>query len=112
MTSQVNGDYDCKKERMKKYLKQVNNQVSDLKVKFFQIPRKENENVDHHAKAASAEHMLIPSKVLSFIQISPLIDGISVQEIGSGNCWTTPITSYLKDGVLPNDKEAARKLKV
>ena len=24
----------------------------------------------------------------------------------------TPITSYLKDGVLPDDKEAARKLKV
>ena len=24
----------------------------------------------------------------------------------------TPIASYLKDGVLPNDKEAARKLKV
>ena len=24
----------------------------------------------------------------------------------------TPIASYLKDGVLPDDKEAARKLKV
>ena len=24
----------------------------------------------------------------------------------------TPITSYLKDGVLPDDKEVARKLKV
>ena len=24
----------------------------------------------------------------------------------------TPIASYVKDGVLPNDKEAARKLKV
>ena len=56
--------------------------------------------------------MLIPSQVLSYIQISPLIDGISVQEIGFGNYWMTPITSCLKDSVLPNDKEAARKLKV
>jgi len=56
--------------------------------------------------------MLIPNQVLSFVQISPLIDNISVQEIGSKSYWTTPITSYLKDGVLPDDKEAARKLKV
>ena len=81
-------------------------------MKYFQIPREQNENADCLAKAASAKHMLILSQVLSFVQISPLINGISVQEIGSGNYWTTPITSYLKDGVLPNDKEAARKLKV
>ena len=56
--------------------------------------------------------MLIPNQVLSFIQISPLIDSISVHEIGSENDWRTPITFYLKDGVLPNGKEAARKLKV
>ena len=56
--------------------------------------------------------MLIPSQVLSFIQISSLIDDTSVQEIGSKNYWTTLIASYLKEGVLPNDKEVARKLKV
>ena len=56
--------------------------------------------------------MLIPSQVLSFVQISPLIDNISVQEIGSGSYWMTPITSYQKNGVLPDDKEATRKLKV
>ena len=42
----------------------------------------------------------------------PLIDGIIVQEVGSKNRWTVPITSYLKDEVLPDGKEAARKLKV
>ena len=56
--------------------------------------------------------MLIPGQVLSFVQISSLIDDNSVQEIGSENYWTTPIASYLKDSVLPDDKEAARKLKV
>ena len=56
--------------------------------------------------------MLIPSQVLSFIQLFSLIDSINVHEIGSESDWTMPITSYLKDGVLPNDKEAARKLKV
>ena len=83
--SQVNNDYECKNKWMKKYLEQVKDQVNELQVEFVQIPREENENADHLAKAASAEHMLVPSQVLSFVQISPLVDGISVQEIGPGN---------------------------
>ena len=78
VTSQVNGDYECKGERMKKYLEQVRKGVGDLQAKFVQIPREENEQVDCLAKATSAEHMLIPNKVLSFVQFSPLIDGIGV----------------------------------
>ena len=90
---------------MKRYLKQVKDQVNDLQVKFVQILREENEHANHLAKAASAKHMLISCQVLSFVQISPLIDGISVQEIGSENYWTTSITFYLKDGVLLDGKE-------
>ena len=86
--------------------------VDDLQANLVLIPREENEQVDRLAKAASAEHMLIPNKVLSFVQLSPLIDGIDVQEIGSENNWTTPIVSYLKDGTLPDGKDAARKLRV
>ena len=56
--------------------------------------------------------MVIPGNVLSFIQLSPLIDLSNVQEICSDSRWTTPLVSYLKDGVLPDEKEAARKLKV
>ena len=72
----------------------------------------ENEHADRLVKAALAEYMLIPGQLLSFIQISPLIDNTSIQEIGSENYWMTLITSYLKDSVLPDDKETARKLKV
>ena len=86
--------------------------VDDLQANLVLIPRKENEQVDRLAKAASAEHMLIPNKVLSFVQLSPLIDGIDVQEIGSENNWTTPIVSYLKESMLPDGKDAATKLRV
>ena len=85
--------------------------VDDLQANLVLIPREENEQADRLAKAASAEHVLIPNKVLSFVQLSPLIDGIDVQEIGSENNWTTPIFSYLKDGTLPDGKDAARKLR-
>ena len=57
ITSQINGDYKCRNERMKKYLEEVKNRISSLEVKFIQIPREENECADRFAKAASAEFM-------------------------------------------------------
>ena len=56
--------------------------------------------------------MITHGNVLSFVQLSPLIDLSDVQEIGFESNWTTTIASYLKDDILPNEKEAARKLKV
>ncbi|XP_075633359.1 uncharacterized protein LOC142605807 [Castanea sativa] len=97
---------------MKTYLEQAKKRVNELQVKIVQIPRGENEQANYLSKAASAEYMITPDKVLSFIQLSPLIDVIDVQEIGSKSNWTTPLISYLKDGTLPDGKEAARKLKV
>ena len=43
VTSQINGGYECKNERMKRYLEEVKNQISSLEVRFVQIPRGENE---------------------------------------------------------------------
>ena len=97
---------------MNKYLEQVKDRISSLQVKFVQIPREENKHADSLAKAASIEHIPILDQVLSFVQISLLIDGTNVQEIGSENCWTTPIASYLKNDMLLDGKEATRKLKV
>ena len=79
ITSQVNGDYECKGERMKKYLEQVRKRVeNDLQAKFVQIAREKNEQTNHLAKAALTKHMLISNKVLSFVQLLPLIDGMVV----------------------------------
>ena len=55
--------------------KETNGRVSDQVV---QISREENKQVDRLAKAASVEYMIIPSKVLSFVQLLPLIDGVGV----------------------------------
>ena len=76
-----------------KYLEQARRMVDNLQARIIQILRGENEQADRLAKATSAEHMVIPNKVLSFTQYSPLIDLIDVQEIGSENNWTTPLVS-------------------
>ena len=71
VTSQVNSDYECKGERMKKYLEQVRKQRDKFQAKFAQISREKNDQADRLAKAASAEHMLIPSKV--FLLFNPYL---------------------------------------
>ena len=83
ITNQVNGDYECKGERMKRYLDQVKRRVDDLQAKIVQFPRGENEQADRLSKAASAEHMITHGNVLSFVQLSPLINSGNVQEKGS-----------------------------
>ena len=45
ITNQVNGDYECKGERMKKYLDQVKARMDDLEAKIFQIPRGTSEPI-------------------------------------------------------------------
>ena len=67
IANQVNDDYECKGERMKEYLEQVKKRVDDLQAKIVQIPRGENEQANRLAKAATAEHMIIPNKVRSFV---------------------------------------------
>ena len=113
VTSQVNDSYECKNERMRRYLDEVKGRISSLQIKFVQIPREENECADRLAKAASAKRMLVPNQVLSFVQTSPLIDsGMNMHEVNSKSNWTTPLISYLKNGMLPDRKDAAKKLKV
>ena len=52
-------------------------------------------------------------QVLSFVQTSSLInDGAQMQEIDVEENWTTTLIAYLRSGILPDGKDAARKLKV
>ena len=76
---------------MKRYLEEVRNRISSLEVRFVQIPREENECADHLAKVALAEFMFVLEQVLSFVQVSSLIDDeTNVQEVDPKSNWTTP----------------------
>ena len=113
ITSQINGDYECRNERMKKYLEEVKNQIDSDEVRFVQISREENECVDRLVKATSTEFMIALKQVLSFVQVSLLIDDeANVQEINSKENWTTPLTAYLRSGTLLDGKDITWKLKV
>ena len=113
ITSQINGDYECRNERMKKYLEEVKSQISGLEVKFVQIPREENECADRLAKTAFTEFMNASEQVLSFVQTSSLIDDrAQMQKIAVKENWTTLLIAYLQSSTLPDGKDVARRLKV
>ncbi|XP_065620259.1 uncharacterized protein LOC136063576 [Quercus suber] len=113
IVSQISGAYEYRGEKMKKYLEEVRRRIDSLQVTFVQIPREENECADQLAKAAFAVSMTTPDRVLSFIQNSSIINGeTEVQEVNPEYDWTTPLMAYLKEGTLPDNKDAARKLKV
>ena len=98
---------------MKKYLEVVKGQIDSLQIRFIQIPWEENECADQLAKATSLEHMHVPNQVLSFIQLCSVInEGTNVQELGFESNWTMPLASYLRNDMLLDGKDTARKLKV
>ncbi|XP_050289994.1 uncharacterized protein LOC126728170 [Quercus robur] len=107
---QVNGIYEAKEERMRKYHSRVMRLMKRFEeADFVQIPREENMEADTIAKEASTNESM---DEFDEIQYMPSIDILEVQQVESRGNWMTPIVSYLKDGRLPEEKDEARKLRV
>ena len=89
---QVNGIYEAKEDRMKKYLKKVVRLVKKFKkADFIQIPREKNMEADILAKEASASET---GDELDAVQYMPIIDLPEMLQIEGDENWITPIVSY------------------
>ena len=107
---QVNGTYEAKEGRMKKYFEKVLLLVKKFKeANFVQIPREENVEADALVKEASATGAMDEFDEVQYVRS---IDLLEVQQIEDRKNWMTPIISYLKEGKLPEWKDEARKLRV
>ena len=107
---QINGTYEAKEGRMKKYLEKMLRLVKKFKeANFVQIPREENVEADTLAKEASVTGA---TDEFDEVQYIPSIDLPEVQQIENEENWMTPIVSYLKDEKLSKGKDEARKLRV
>ena len=107
---QVNGTCETKEERMKKYLEKVLHLVKKFKeANLVQIPREENMEADALTKEASANQ---PMDEFDEVQYLPSIDIPEVLQVQNEGSWMALIISYLKDGILLEGKDEARKLRV
>nr|XP_023895777.1 uncharacterized protein LOC112007641 [Quercus suber] len=107
---QVNGVFEAKEERMRKYLDRVMRIMKKFEeVSFVQVSREENMEADALAREASAKEA---TDELDEIQYMPSVDIPVILQVGDKGNWMTPIVSYLKDGQLPEERDEARKLRV
>ncbi|XP_077221941.1 uncharacterized protein LOC143855753 [Tasmannia lanceolata] len=110
VVEQVNGAYEAKGLRMKRYLQKVKEKLKGMgEVEILQVPRGMNNRADALSKMDSEETHDFGT-VLTEILLHPRINEVQVLEIPPRLNWMDPIMRYLKDGILPEDKLEARRL--
>ena len=79
---------------------------------LIQIPREQNSRADILARMAAVADPKMPKSVPLEVKTSPSIEqNLEVMQIEQKNSWRDPITSYIRDRVLPLDKLRARKIR-
>ncbi|GKA37844.1 hypothetical protein Tco_0724409, partial [Tanacetum coccineum] len=78
------------------------------------VPRSQNKKADALSKIASTSFAHLSKQVLVEVLQEKSIQEKEVVAVveEEGSTWITPITEYLKDGVLPDDKKEASKLRI
>uniref|UniRef100_A0A2N9G674 Uncharacterized protein n=1 Tax=Fagus sylvatica TaxID=28930 RepID=A0A2N9G674_FAGSY len=110
VASQINGEYMARDERMSAYLLKVQTAMTDFEtVRVEQIGR----NLNNHADALATLASVLSADFKRFIPIetltTPSIDQPAnyINTITVGPCWMDPYVTYLKEGVLPEQKKEA-----
>ncbi|KAL0421268.1 UNVERIFIED_CONTAM: hypothetical protein Slati_3149700 [Sesamum latifolium] len=111
VVKQVEGTYEAKKENMIQYLQQI----ADLKTKFhhfqiIQIPREENAKADSLSKLASSLEDC-RTRHITIHYLPEARTPLAIQPITTGEDWRTPIIKWIEEGLLPENRWEAARLK-
>ncbi|KAL0415763.1 UNVERIFIED_CONTAM: Ribonuclease HI [Sesamum latifolium] len=111
IVKQVEGAYEAKEENMIQYLQQI----TDLKAKFhhfqiIQIPREENAKADSLSKLASSLEDC-RTRHITMHYLPEARTPLAVQPITTGEDWRTPIIKWIDEGLLPENRWEAARLK-
>ncbi|XP_059650748.1 uncharacterized protein LOC132296579 [Cornus florida] len=116
IAGQVRAEYEAKHEKMKAYLRKV----EELKNHFtrfsvHQIPREKNANADALARLATALDPEVNRAIpLEYLDKPSTLQEVQkeVQQLVLNMGWAEPIIKYFKEGELPKDINEARKVKI
>ncbi|KAL0453661.1 UNVERIFIED_CONTAM: hypothetical protein Slati_1344200 [Sesamum latifolium] len=108
IVNQIEGTFDAKEESMIQYLQQIKElRTSFDQFQIIQIPREENVKADCLSKLASALEDCRTSRIT--IQYLPEARSLlAVQPITTRVDWRTPITKWIEEGNISNDRWEAR----
>ncbi|GKA35863.1 reverse transcriptase domain-containing protein [Tanacetum coccineum] len=113
VASQVEGSYEAKGERMKKYREKVLELAGAFnRDRITHIPRAENRKADALSKLAAVQFDHLSKEVLVEVLNERSVEAQKVNTVveEEGPTWMTPIRNYLEKGILPEDPIDARTL--
>ncbi|GJW48062.1 reverse transcriptase domain-containing protein [Tanacetum coccineum] len=112
VTNHVKGTNEAHDESMKQYLAKVLHlQESFKSFSITQFPRSRNKRADSLSKLASSSFAHLTKKVLVEVIMCRSTEAATINVVTEMEVtWMNPIVNYLKDGKLPDDPIAARKI--
>ncbi|XP_059658480.1 uncharacterized protein LOC132304778 [Cornus florida] len=116
---QVTGEYRTKDETMEAYRSAVMHKARSFdQIKFIPLPSEHNEDADRLACSASSSGgtlaRVIPIGVLcqpSILQEPSSSDPWQMNVIPYEPSWIDPIIAYIRDGVLPEQRDKVRRIR-
>ncbi|XP_073119533.1 uncharacterized protein [Henckelia pumila] len=107
---QVNGSYEVKSEKLKEYMKAIEEARGLFdEVMFEQIPRESNEKADVLAKMASSLHNWKNREVVVQVELTPSTELTPLAPEESD--WRKELLEYMEKDELPKDPKKAYWLK-
>ncbi|XP_071920730.1 uncharacterized protein [Coffea arabica] len=108
---QILGEYETREEVMHRYLSKVLQLVAHFEsFEIQRIPRSQNRRADALSRLAFISFADLNKTVLVEVLAEPGYEGDVVYPIYPGDTWMGPLTRFLSQGELPEDRAEARKL--
>ncbi|KAL2238323.1 UNVERIFIED_CONTAM: Retrovirus-related Pol polyprotein from transposon [Sesamum indicum] len=110
---QIEGTYETREKTMTAYKEIAQQWMKKFdRCSVLQVPRAENDKADALSKFGAAMDGIGDRKITALVRARPSIaDGKEVQMVAEPESWKDEIAKYLKDGTLPLDPIAAKRIK-
>ncbi|XP_076950871.1 uncharacterized protein LOC143623986 [Bidens hawaiensis] len=113
IAGQINGNYEAKNGIMASYLSQAKDLIRQFSsFNIIHIKRSENKSADALSKLALTNFEYFTKDIRVEVLDHPSVSQNQVLVIQTGiESWMTPMNTYLSSGVIPAEKDEARKIK-
>ena len=115
MVRQVNGKFEAREPRMQEYLDKVRHAQSCFKsFTLTQILRGQNSHVELLAMLATSLGSNLPRVIIVEDLVTPSYDNqllIRIHSIQVRLSWMDPLVSFIKEGLLLEDKGEVKKIR-
>ena len=115
VVGQVNGELEAKDERMQEYLVQVKRlQARFNYFSLMHVSRSGNTHADSLATLATSSVQPLPRVILVEDLYRPSMvrtELVHVNSVRAGPSWMDPLVLFLKNDILPEDKNESDKIR-